>query len=284
MLVARPSDPERTLSFAALADLLVDAHDVIARLPEVQRRALSVALLLEDAQGVPPDRHAIGVALLATLRTLVQEQPLLVAIDDVQWLDSPSAAALAFATRRMAGERLCLVLTERTDSGSLLPVQLERALPLERLRVGPLSLGALHRLLKERRGSTFPRPILRRLHDHSGCNPFFALELERALQTRGAPLSPTGELPLPRDLQRLLAERLDALPPETKEPLAALAALAEPTLDLVPQDALEPAFADGLIEWTAIASGLPIRCSRTSRTSVWLRGHGASFTVGWPSW
>src|SRR5438874_13470265 len=54
VLVAHPSEPERTLSFAALADLLADAHDVIERLPAVQRRPLSVALLLEDADGMAP--------------------------------------------------------------------------------------------------------------------------------------------------------------------------------------------------------------------------------------
>src|ERR671939_166813 len=56
VLQARPSEAERTLSFAALADLLGDAHDVIERLPAVQRRPLSVALLLEETNGPPPDR------------------------------------------------------------------------------------------------------------------------------------------------------------------------------------------------------------------------------------
>src|SRR6266508_6057157 len=70
VLRARPSEAERTLSFAALADLLGDAHEVIEQLPAVQRRPLAVALLLEDTEGPTPDRRAIGVALLATLRTL----------------------------------------------------------------------------------------------------------------------------------------------------------------------------------------------------------------------
>jgi DNA-binding CsgD family transcriptional regulator len=247
VLLARPSEPERMLSFAALADLLADAHDLIGRLPAVQRLPLSVALLLEDAHGVAPDRRAIGVALLATLRMLVQDRPLLIAVDDVQWVDSPSAAALAFALRRVAGEPLCMLVTERTGSRSVVRLELESAFPLERLELGPLSLGALQRLLRERVGSTFPRPILRRIHEHSGGNPFFALELARAMQVRGTVLSPADELPVPRDLERLLAERLERLPWETKEPLAAVAALAEPTLDLVAEEMLEPAIADGVL-------------------------------------
>ena len=69
VLQARPSEAEQTLSFAALADLLGDAHELIEQLPPVQRRPLAVALLLEETDGPPPDRRAIAVGLLTTLRT-----------------------------------------------------------------------------------------------------------------------------------------------------------------------------------------------------------------------
>src|ERR671934_2162877 len=62
VLRARPSEAERTLSFAALSDLLGDAHEVIEQLPTVQRRPLAVALLLEETDGPPPHRRGIGVA------------------------------------------------------------------------------------------------------------------------------------------------------------------------------------------------------------------------------
>jgi len=249
VLLARPSEPERRLSFAALADLLAEAHDVITRLPPVQRRPLAIALLLEDARGPAPDRRAIAVALLATLRTLAGERPLLVAIDDIQWLDPPSAAALAFALRRLTDVPFCVLMTERTGTGAdgVLTPELERALPLERLALAPLSLGAVRRLLQGRLGATFPRPTLRRIYEQADGKPFFALELARALQARDAALSPADELPVPHDLERLLAERLERLPPKTREPLAAVAALAEPTLELVPEELLEPALADGVL-------------------------------------
>src|SRR5438128_7549916 len=115
-----PSEVERTLSFAALADLLGDAHDVIEQLPAVQRRPLGVALLLEQTDGPTPDRRAIGVALLATLRTLAEERPLLLAIDDIQWIDPPTAAALAFALHRLADQPLSVVMTQRTGRGAAL--------------------------------------------------------------------------------------------------------------------------------------------------------------------
>jgi DNA-binding CsgD family transcriptional regulator len=247
VLQARPSEAERTLSFAALADLLGDAHEVIEQLPPMQRRPLAVALLLEETDGPTPDRRAIGVALLTTLRTLAEERPLLLGIDDTQWIDPPTAAALAFALRRLADRPLHVVMTERTASDAALGHEVARAVPCERLALGPLSLGAVRRLLQEQFDATFPRPILRRIYDQSGGNPFFALELARALRSRDAVLSPTDELPVPDNLERLLADRLERLPPETMEPLAAVAALAEPTLELAPDELLEPALADGVL-------------------------------------
>src|SRR5919202_5351677 len=66
VLRAHPSEAERTLSFAALADLLGDAHEVIEQLPAVLRRPLAVAGVLAGSDGPTPDRRAIGVALRAT--------------------------------------------------------------------------------------------------------------------------------------------------------------------------------------------------------------------------
>src|ERR671933_1607911 len=129
VLRARPSEAERTLSFAALADLLGDAHDVIEQLPAVQRRPLAVALLLEESDGPTPDRRAIGVALRATLRTLAEERPVLLGIDDVQWIDPPSRAALAFALRRLADQPLYVVMSERTGSDAALVDEVARAVP-----------------------------------------------------------------------------------------------------------------------------------------------------------
>src|SRR5919199_6225584 len=152
VLQARPSEAERTLSFVALADLLGDAHEVIEQLPAVQRRPLAVALLLEETDGPTPDRRAIGVAVLTTLRILAEERPLLLGIDDIQWIDPPTAAALAFALRRLADQPLYVVMTERTASGALLGQEVARALPCDRLALGPLSLGAVRRLVQERLG------------------------------------------------------------------------------------------------------------------------------------
>jgi DNA-binding CsgD family transcriptional regulator len=246
VLEARPAEAERELGFAGLADLLGAVRAHVAGLPPPQRRPLAVALLLEEADGAPPDARAIGAATLGLLRRVGRAQPVVVAVDDVQWLDRASAAALSFALRRAAGERLGVVLARRSESPS--PLALDAALPQERIELGPLSLGATRRLLADRLGADFPRSTLRRVHERAGGNPFFALELARALQARGGAVGPDGELPLPGDLRRLVRDRLAALPPASAESLAAVAALGEPPLRLVADDAaLEPAFEAGVL-------------------------------------
>jgi len=246
VLATQPAEAERGLSFAGLGDLLAGAREEIAELPPPQRRPLAVALLLEEPDGAPPDPRAIAVATLAVLRTLAERQPLVVAVDDVQWLDPASAAALSFALRRAAGERIGALLARRNSTAT--PLELDPAIPRERIDVGPLSIGAIQRLLRERLGASFTRSTLRHIHDRSDGNPFFALELARVLQARGGVLVPGEALPVPDDLGRLVRERLAALPPETAEPLAAIAALAEPTYQLIGGDeALDPAFEAGVL-------------------------------------
>jgi predicted ATPase len=103
VLVARPASGEVRFSFSALADLL--SGQSLAGVPAPQRHALEVALLREEPDGAPPQPHAIAAGVLSALRALA---PLLVAVDDLQWLDAPSADALAFAARRLAGAvRVC---------------------------------------------------------------------------------------------------------------------------------------------------------------------------------
>jgi hypothetical protein len=224
----RPSESETALSFAGLGDLLGDAAaEVLPELPPPQKGALEVALLLRDPGGAPPDPRGISTAFLSALRTLARHRPLLVAVDDLQWLDAPSLAVLEYAGRRLRDEPVALLLTRRLV-GDDAPLTLERALGerLRRVALGPLSLGSLHRLLHERLEVALPRPLLRRIHELSGGNPFFALELARAQAGE-------RENQLPETLGTLVRDRLAALPAATQRVLAVAAALARPTVELV---------------------------------------------------
>src|SRR5579862_5401503 len=98
VLSCRPVGAEAKLGFAALTDLLAPAVDsVLGELPQPQRIALEVALLRTAPPGAPPDRRAVATAVQASLALLARSGPLVIAIDDLQWLDRPSASVLAFA-------------------------------------------------------------------------------------------------------------------------------------------------------------------------------------------
>ncbi len=252
VLEARPASEETRLSFAGLSDLLGPVLDeVLPALPPPQRRALEVALLLRDPAGdVAPDR-AVLAAVTSALRGLAAAGPVLVAVDDVQWLDPPSAEALAFAFARLgAADPVALLLARRSDGPEPAPLGLERSLPAERLTrvpVGRLSLGALSRLLRERLGTALPRPTVLRIEALSDGNPFFALEIARSLASGGGQLPPT--------LGELLGARIEDLPEATNEALLLVAAAGEATLELLeralgtdPWPRLRPALAAGLVE------------------------------------
>jgi DNA-binding CsgD family transcriptional regulator len=232
VLEASPAEAETKLAFAAVADLLErELEDVLPDLESPQRRALRAALLLDEDGAAAPDERRIAVAFLAALRALAARGPLLVALDDVQWLDPPSAEVLAFALRRLRDDPVALVVSERVAGAAPLPLGLGRvtgSLDVEALVLDGLDFAALRALVHERLGMTLARPALRRLHELAAGNPFAALEIGEALRRRGA-LDPGEEFPVPPTLHDLAAERLRALPRETAALLPILAALPEPT-------------------------------------------------------
>ena len=248
VLSSRPAEAERNFTLAGLGDLLEGVLDeVLPALAPPRRRALQVGLLLEETQD-PLAPRAVAVAVKSALDLLAEARPLLVAVDDVQWLDPSSTAALTFALRRTAAP-MHLLLSRRTGANS--PTHLEAALPapsVERLQIGPLTLGALQAILRERLDRVFPRPTLLRIHETSGGNPFYALELARALPRE---LDPSGPLPVPETLEELLRARIDALPGSARQALVLLSALGEAEAEMLrragAEDSLETAVSHGIV-------------------------------------
>ncbi len=186
-----------------------------------RRRALEIALRLEEGADAL-DPLALGTAVRGALQALSEDRPLLVAIDDLQWFDASSAGALAFALRRLDAKDVLLLLARSADDTR--PSELEQALGAERVRrltVGPLSVGGLHRLLRDRLGRPFARQTLLRIHERSGGNPFFALELARVLD---ADVDPFRPLPVPETLEELVRARISRLPVSARKALALAAA------------------------------------------------------------
>lgn len=254
ILSSRPTEAEHGHAHLGLTDLLEDVlDDVLPALAAPRRRALEVAMLRGEPAGDPVDHRALAVAVRDVLHLLSMQQPILLAVDDVQWLDPSSSGALTFALRRLATNNILVLVTKRLVDGPPPPPQLERALPDERIRrlsLRPLSVGALHQVLRDRLDRTFARQTLLRIHERSGGNPFFALELARALDADVDPLEP---LPVPKTLEELLRVRIGKLPASTREALAltsAMGATAEAVLERagVSVEALGPAFAAHVIE------------------------------------
>jgi DNA-binding CsgD family transcriptional regulator len=231
VLSCRPSEAEARFSFSGLADLLGEhIAEVLPELAMPQRSALETALGISSSG--PVEERLVAFAFLNALRRLAEGNRVVAAVDDVQCLDGPSASLLRYALSRLETEPVLALLTARGEVPSWLGrIAAERRL-LE-LELGPLSVGALHELLRSRVDVAFPRPVLLRIWETSGGNPFFALELARALQRRGGSPVPGEELPLPPSLGELVHERLESLSAPAREVVRAVAALAEPTVTLV---------------------------------------------------
>ena len=241
---------ETRLAFAGLADLIGDTwDDVAAELPAPQRAALEHALLLRESTSSLPDERAVAFGFLGLVRILASRGPLTIAIDDVQWLDPSSAAMLRYSLRRLRGEPVRFLVARRIDEGGAPdPLQLDRAhgVAVESVLIGPLTLGALHHLLRIRLGHSLTRPALSRIHAASNGNPLHALELFRALET--------SEDATPGSLPALMRARVMELPPETRRVLLLAALAADPSLDTLtragvvePADALAAALAAELV-------------------------------------
>ena len=231
--MSRPAEAEARFSFAGLRDLLGTVlHDVAPQLPGPQRRALEAALALSDADGNVADEGVVALGFLTAVRALASTRPILLAIDDVQWLDATSLSMLQFVLTRLASEPVATIVTARGEEpGWLQRIASDARIPA--MHLGPLSVGALYELLRTRLGAVHPRPTLLRIWETSGGNAFFALELATALQQHGGRVDPGEELPIPGTLDGLVAERLDRLDGPAIEVACVVAALANPTERLV---------------------------------------------------
>src|SRR5689334_5687759 len=174
---ARVGQAESMLAYAAVADLLRDVDPtILAGLPDVQRLAVDRVLLRASSEDHATDQRIVAAAFAAVFERLAADAQVLIAIDDAQWLDRSSQDVISFAARRLKSP-IGLLLTERSDADgpdTASWLQLSRPDGIERLHVGPLSLGALHVLLSERLGHAFSRPTMVRIAAISGGNPVFA--------------------------------------------------------------------------------------------------------------
>lgn len=231
VLAARPAAAESALAYSSLADLLGNVDMAAGKwLPDPQRLALDHVLLRAEAGEAPTDPRAVSAALLSVVQRLATTAPVLLAIDDLQWLDTSSAHAVAFAVRRLTGPVAVLVTTrsDRDSLGATAWLQLPSPDAVRRLPLRPLSISGLHAVITDHLEGSLPRQTVLKIHEVSGGNPFYGLELARSLD--GRVLAPTS---LPASLAELVHIRIGGLDDNVRKALLAVACLAVPTVELV---------------------------------------------------
>src|SRR6266700_3737752 len=204
-----------------------------------------------------PEPRVLARAVLDGLRMLSRDTPVLLAVDDAQWPDRPSAAVLEFCIRRREQAAVSILLTLRGEV-PVFPLGLEQALSpgsLACAQLGGVSPGAIAAILRSRLGVTFPRSTLRRLYDACGGNPLYALESGRALLARGRACAAGEPIPLPPGIGDLVRPRLRGLSPDALRVGRLIAASADPREQVIraahgDQDswaAMDEVIDDGLI-------------------------------------
>jgi DNA-binding CsgD family transcriptional regulator len=216
VLRAQPTEAERKLAFATLGDLLAGVHDEIAILPEPQRRALRIALLLDEADGRRLDERVVGTAFANLLREIARDADVLVAIDDVQWADPSSWACIRFALRRI-DLRVAALLTCRSglDLDSRFAKLVVRTLPDEATR--ELVVQAAHGALDG--------DDVKRIADLASGHPLYALEIVRAFVARRHEGGDVAHIvTVPPALADAVLARIRGVPARTKRELLRLSA------------------------------------------------------------
>ncbi len=237
-------ESEMELPFAGLHQLCVPMLDRLDALPAPQKSALGVALGL--AAGDPPDRFLVALGALSLLAEVADRTPLLVLVEDAQWLDGASQQVLGFVARRLLADPVAVVFAARPVEGG------DDLGGLPELALGGLNHDDSRALL----GTVIPGRLDDRVSDRivaeTRGNPLALLELPRGLSlaTLAGGFGAPDLLPLTGRIEESFLRRLDDLPDQTR--LLLLVAAAEPLGDPalmwraaagldIPRSAIEPA-------------------------------------------
>jgi DNA-binding CsgD family transcriptional regulator/tetratricopeptide (TPR) repeat protein len=208
------SSAELAVPYAALYDLLVPIFGFRESLPTIQSAALAGALALEPTAGNP---LAVGVATLGILAAAAENQPTLVLVDDLQWVDPASKAAVTFAARRLRAEKLVVVATSRADEPAPPPIG-----GMPSIHLAGLDAAAAGEMLATGRRAVSPMAA-RRLVKATGGNPLALWHASAVLdQLDGSDLE-VQPTPIEPMLDQLMRHRFAALPADCRRAMLLLA-------------------------------------------------------------
>jgi hypothetical protein len=208
VLRASGSEFEADISYSFLNQLLRPLHAEVQRLPPGLRDALTVALGF--GPGPPPTALLVCNAALSLMVTTAKKAPVLLLVDDVQWVDRPSALVLGFVARRVQGSPVGVVVSSRTGTESFLDPR-----GLTEVVVQPLSPEASAQLV-DAHFPDLPSRSRQRVLDLAQGNPLALVELPAMLVSAGYGTEQSGVVPLSECLQALFASRIAELPDATR--------------------------------------------------------------------
>jgi DNA-binding CsgD family transcriptional regulator len=244
-LVTVGVESQAELAFAGLHQLLRPVIGAVAYLREPQRQALEAALGL----GVDPSRdpYLVAVAAFQLVCEVADSAPIVLIVDDAQWLDRSTLNIIAFIGRRLDVEHVALVAAVRAGLSAPLDDSRLPTLDLERL-----SASGSARLLDGKAPELHPVLRARVLAEASG-NPLALVELARSMGRSGEQLSPPPTT-LTARLDRAFANRLAELARDTRAALLAAALDSRASLDEIARaahagvESLQPAVEADLVE------------------------------------
>jgi DNA-binding CsgD family transcriptional regulator/tetratricopeptide (TPR) repeat protein len=232
VLQTRPVESESLVSYGTLAALMASVESTVRDcLPYPQRIAMDRVLTQSEPDDLPIDPRAVGAAFLTVVETLAETRPVLIAIDDTQWVDPSSAQTVSFATRRLSGPAGVLTTVRNDSAGDNGELRLQMREPdaVVRIKLRPLSMSSLQVVLVEELDVRLPRPTLARVHETSGGNPFYAIELAKSIDVEAR----DSDVVVPSNLTELMCARIGDLSAEAHRLLLTAACLPAPTVELL---------------------------------------------------
>ncbi len=218
VLSATGIEVESELPFSGLSELLHPVLGQMGKLPAPQAAALRGALALGPPAG---DRFTVAAATLGFIAAAAEARPVLVIVDDAQWLDSASLRAILFAARRLDADAVAMVFAVRTGEPEVV-----EAPGIPDIVLTGLDFESSRRLLESSAPSTVKRPVAEQVHAATGGNPLAIIEVSRVLrpdQLSGAePL--TDPLPAGSSILRSFERRIATIPAATQTALLICAA------------------------------------------------------------
>ena len=233
VLTCRSAGLATRVSYSGLSDLLVSLRAEMESLSSDERHALMTATHRAHLDDAAIDNTAVALAASRLLGLAAARDPLVLAIDDLQWLDPSSTRVIGFALRRLAVHPIGVLATQRDPFGA---EALRAALPYGRisfLEIGPLTEDEIDQLIKARMGAALLRPMVGQIYRTAAGNPLFSLELARVVLQQTKPLPVGVPLPLPHTLEELMGRRIAAVSATTRDVLLLVAAYASATLATV---------------------------------------------------